>query len=49
MTCLRKKTNEILEEMDEAIGQVTIGSKKNLVCVPSNSVLTVSGKTNKLP
>ena len=31
------------------IGQVTIGSKKNPVCIPRNSVITVLGHTNKIP
>ena len=32
-----------------AIGQVTIGSKQNLVCVPSDLIITVPGQTNKIP
>ena len=32
-----------------AIGQVTIGSKQNPVCIPSNSALTVMGQTSKIP
>ena len=38
----KKKTKRILRE-NGAIGQVNIGLKKNPVCVPSNSVITVPG------
>ena len=34
---------------DGAIGQVTIGSKPNPICVPSNLAITVPGQTNKIP
>ena len=48
MTCL-KKDQLHSRRKDGAIGQVTIGSKQNPVCVPSNSALTVPGQTNKIP
>ena len=48
VACL-KKTSETLREKDGAIGQVTISSKQNSVYVPGNSVITVSGWTNKIP
>ena len=31
------------------MGQVTIGSKKNPVYIPRNSVITMLGHTNKIP
>ena len=31
------------------MGQVTIGSKQNPICVPSNLAITVPGQTNKIP
>ena len=34
---------------DGAIGQATIGSKQNPVCVPGNLAITVPGQTNKMP
>ena len=43
MTCLKKKRRK-----DGAIGQVTIGSKQNPVCVPGNLAITVLGGTNKI-
>ena len=48
MTCL-KKDQWNLRRKDGAIGQVTIGSKQNPVCVPGNSAITVLGWTNKIP
>ena len=51
------KTDDLSKEQDQwtlwgkdgAIGQVTIGSKQNPVCVPSNLANTVLGQTNKIP
>ena len=48
MTCL-KKDQLNFRGKDGAIGQVTIGSKQNPVCVPSNLAITVLGWTNKIP
>ena len=48
VTCL-KKDQQKFRGKDGAIGQVTIGSKLNPVCVPGNLVITVSGWTNKIP
>ena len=31
------------------MGQVTIGSKQNPICIPGNSALTVPGQTSKIP
>ena len=42
MTCL-KKDQWNFRGKDGTIGQVTIGSKENPVCVTGNSVLTVPG------
>ena len=49
MACLKKKDQLYFERKNGAIGQVTIGSKQNPVCVPSNSALTVLGQTSKIP
>ena len=48
MTCL-KKDRLYCKGKNGAIGQVTVGSKQNPVCIPSNSALTVPGQTNKIP
>ena len=48
MTCL-KKDQLNFRRTDGAIGQVTIGSKQNPVCVPGNSAITVPGQTSKIP
>ena len=48
MTCL-KKDQWNFRRKDGAIGQVTIGSKQNPVCVPGNLAITVLGWTNKIP
>ena len=47
MTCL-KKDQVNFRRKDGAIGQVTIGSKQNPICVPSHSAITVPGQTNKI-
>ena len=52
-----QKTDDLSKKKDQlhfkrkngAIGQVTVGSRENPVCVPSNSALTVPGQTNKIP
>ena len=49
MTCLKKKDQLYFKRKNGAIGQVTIGSKQNPVCVPGNSALTVPGQTSKIP
>ena len=48
MTCL-KKDQLYFKRKNGALGQVTIGSKQNPVCVPSNSALTVPGQISKIP
>ena len=48
MTCL-KKDRLNFRGKDAAIGQVTVGSKQNPVCVPSNLAMTVPGWTKKIP
>ena len=47
MTCLKKDQWNFCRK-DGLIGQVTIGSKKNPVCVPGYSLITVLGQTNKI-
>ena len=46
---LSKKDQLNFRRKDGAIGQVTIGSKQNPVCGPSNCAITVPGWTNKIP
>ena len=46
---LSKKDQLNFRRKDGAMGQVTIGSKQNPVCVPGNSAITVPGQTNKIP
>ena len=48
MTCLKKDWLDF-SRIDGAIGQVTIGSKQNSVCVTGNLAITVLGWTNKIP
>ena len=48
MTCL-KKDQLNFRGKDGAIGQVTMSSKQNPVCVSSNLAITVLGQTNKIP
>ena len=48
MTCL-KKDQLYFKRKNGAIGQVTIGSKQNPVCIPGNSALIVLGQTSKIP
>ena len=50
------KTNDLYKKKDQLnfddatrhIGQVTIGSRKNPICIPGNSVITVPGCTIKI-
>ena len=42
----KKKTNN--DDVTGHIGQVTIGSKNNPICIPGNSVITVPGHTTKV-
>ena len=46
---LSKKDQQNIRGKDGAIVQVTIGSKQNPVCVPSNSAITVLEQTNIIP
>ena len=48
MTCL-KKDQLYFKRKNGAIGQVTIGSKQNPVCITGNSALTVLGQTSEIP
>ena len=41
----KKKDQSYFKRKNGAIGQVTIGSKQNPVCIPGNSALTVPGQT----
>ena len=47
MTCL-KKDQQNFDNVTAHIGQVTIGSRNNPVCIPGNSVITVPGHTTKV-
>ena len=44
----KKKDRLNFRRKDGAIGQVTIGSELNPVCVPGNLAITVLGQTNKI-
>ena len=46
---LSKKRQKNFSSENGSIGEVTIQSKKNLVCIPGNSVITVLGHTSKIP
>ena len=46
---LSKKDQQKFGNKTGHIGQVTIGSKKNPVCIHMNSVITVLGHINKMP
>ena len=48
MTCVKKKDQQNFEDVTRHIRQVTIGSKKNPICIPGNSVITVLGHTTKV-
>ena len=45
----KKKDRLHFKRKNRVIGQVTVGSRENPVCVPGNSALTVPGQTNKIP
>ena len=45
----KKKDQLYCKGKNGAIGQVTVGSKQNPVCIPDNSALTVPGQTNRIP
>ena len=44
-----KKDQQNFGNKTGCIGQVTVGSKNNPVCIPRNSLITVLGQTNKIP
>ena len=44
----KKKDQQNFDEITRHIGQVTIGSRKNPICIPRNSVITVLGCTTKI-
>ena len=46
---LYKKRWQNFDDKTRHIGQVTIGSRKNPVWIPRNSVITVPGHTHKIP
>ena len=46
MTCLKNQQN--FDDATGHIGQVTVGSKNNPICIPGNSVITVLGHTTKV-
>ena len=47
MTCLKKRSTNS-DNVTGHIGQITIGSKKNPICIPRNSSITVPGHTTKV-
>ena len=47
MTC-KKKDQQNFDDVTRHIGQVTIGSKKNPICIPGNLSITVLGHTTKV-
>ena len=44
----KKKDQQNFDDAKGQIGQVTIGSRKNPICIPGNSVITVSWHTTKI-
>ena len=44
----KKKDQRNFDDVTGHIGQVTIGSKKNPICIPGNSSITVPGHTTKV-
>ena len=44
----KKKDQQNFDDVTGHIGQVMIGSKKNPICIPRNSVITVPGHTTKI-
>ena len=45
---LYKKNRQNFDDVTGHIGQVTIGSRKNPICIPGNSVITLPGHTTKI-
>ena len=45
---LKKKDQQNFDDVTRHIGQVTIGSKNNPICIPRNSVITVLGHTTRV-
>ena len=48
MTCVKKKDRQNFDDVTGHIGQVTIGSKKNPICIPGHSSIAVPGHTTKI-
>ena len=46
--CNKKRPKKNFDDATGHIGQVTIGSRKNPICIPENSVITVLGHTTKI-
>ena len=44
----KKKDQQNFDDVTRHIGQVTIGSKNNPICIPGNSIITVLGHTTKV-
>ena len=44
----KKKDQQNFDDVTGHIGQVTIGSKKNPICIPGHSSITVPGHTTKI-
>ena len=48
LNCLKKAQPSFMSK-DGLIGQVTIGTKQQSICIPTNSAITILGCTTKLP
>ena len=48
LNCLKKVQPSFIDK-DGLMGQVTIGTKQQPICIPSNSTITILGCTSKLP
>ena len=48
MTCIKKKDQPNFDATTRHIGQVTIGSRKNPICIPRHSVITVLEHTTNI-
>ena len=48
LTCLKKAQPSFIGK-DGLVGQVTIGTKQQTICIPGNSTITILGCTNKPP
>ena len=48
LNCLKKSQPSFIGK-DGLIGQVTIGTKQQPICIPGNSTITIPGCTSKLP